>query len=281
MYYNSKMAAKTKSFSPSSDKPRLALQSWQRLGLPLEVCDFQPASKEDLYLAHDRQYIDNLLNCEVDNGFGNRSPKIARALPWVSGAAIAAALHSLKLGEPTFAPCSGSHHAYYARGGGFCSINFEIIAAQKARQAGAKRVGILSCDAHFCDGTTSIIERLGLDFVHHYSFGRFGVRPGDSANKWFKTFPEVLFGFEGCDVVIFGAGADAHINDDLGSGSLTTAQMARRDSYVFETMKTLGIPVTTILCGGYKKCPNKTIRPVLDLHDLTFKIACEVYNDSK
>lgn len=281
VFYNPRMIAKSKSFSPSPGKPKLAVESWKKMGWPIQICGFTPASYEDLYLAHSKEYIDKLLKCEVHNGFGNNSPEVAKALPWVSGAVIAASLHSFRSGESTFAPCSGSHHAHWNHGGAFCSINYEVVAALKAKQAGAKRVGIISCDAHFCDGTASIIEQLGLDFIQHYSFGKYGVRPGDSAREWLKNFPEVLLSFEGCDLILYAAGADAHINDDLGSGSLTTAQFALRESYVFETMNMLGIPVVVTLAGGYKWDKQRTIRPVLDLHDLTFKIANEVYGLSR
>ncbi|OZB47637.1 MAG: hypothetical protein B7X60_05745 [Polynucleobacter sp. 39-45-136] len=72
----------------------------------------------------------------------------------------------------------------------------------------------------------------------------------------------------GCDVILYQAGADPHINDPLGSW-LTTAQLFERDLLVFQAAAELGIPVAWNLAGGYQT----PLRRVLEIHDNTMR-AC-------
>jgi acetoin utilization deacetylase AcuC-like enzyme len=44
--------------------------------------------------------------------------------------------------------------------------------------------------------------------------------------------PALVARFAGCELLLYQAGADAHINDPLG-GWMTTEQLARRDHIVF------------------------------------------------
>ena len=79
-----------------------------------------------------------------------------------------------------------------------------------------------------------------------------------------------------CDVILYQAGADPHINDPLG-GWLTTEQLAERDQIVFTMAKRLGIPIAWNLAGGYQTDEDGGIRPVLDIHDNTMRICHETY----
>jgi len=63
---------------------------------------------------------------------------------------------------------------------------------------------------------------------------------------------------ERCDVVLYQAGGDPHINDPLG-GFLTTSEMSLRDRYVFEGLAARGIPVAWNLAGGYQRPLEKVV----------------------
>jgi acetoin utilization deacetylase AcuC-like enzyme len=78
--------------------------------------------------------------------------------------------------------------------------------------------------------------------------------------------------FDGCDVLLYQAGADPYIDEPLG-GWMTTEQMAERDKIVFETAKKMEIPIACNLAGGYQK----DIRKVLDIHYNTMKACWAVY----
>jgi len=268
-YLQQQTAKRNNSFSPSATKPALAVESWQQLGLPVDIVAFAPATREQLYTVHDPNYVDGVLDLRRSNGFGNRLPEIAEALPYVAGSMVAATLHAYKTGETTFSPTSGAHHAGYDHGGGYCTFNFLALAAVEVHKAGAKKVGIIDCDMHYGDGTAEIIRTLGLHFVRHYSFGG-DISCRETAEQWLARLPALVQGIaQEVDVIIYNAGADPHVDDPLG-GVLTTVQLKQRDEIVFAASQMFNVPVAVSLAGGYQK----DIREVLDVHDNTFKLAC-------
>ena len=72
----------------------------------------------------------------------------------------------------------------------------------------------------------------------------------------------------GCDIVLYQAGADPHVDDPLG-GFLTTTQLATRDWKVFDGLRQHGIPVAWDLAGGYQTPLSK----VIEIHVNTFRAA--------
>ena len=78
-----------------------------------------------------------------------------------------------------------------------------------------------------------------------------------------------------CDLILYQAGADPHINAPLG-GFKTTAQLQCRDKLVFLLCHQSGIPVAWNLAGGYQRDADGGISPVLAIHDNTL-MACRVF----
>ena len=144
------------------------------------------------------------------------------------------------------------------------------LAAVIAHKAGAERIGIVDLDNHYGDGTQDIIDRLGLNYIEHYSFGANYPRAGKASDQWLKALPSILTKMKDCDLLIFNAGVDPHINDPLG-GVLTSKQLYERDLIVYEFAKTAGIPIVTSLAGGYQRDKAGSITPVLELHNQTMK----------
>lgn len=253
------MVAASGGYSPSAAKPAAAVASWQQLGIPLSIKSFSPLTRPQMKRAHDARFVDDLLDCRINNGHNNRSAGIAASLPYTSGSLLAAAQEALANGIGAVSPTSGFHHAGYARAGGFCSLNGLMIAALNLPDC---KVGVLDFDQHYGDGTDAIIRHLGLSerVIHR------GHPGGGNAERWLKTIPGTLDAFNGCSVVLYQAGADPHINDPLG-GWLTSDQMRRRDRLVFEGLLARGIPVAWVLAGGYQT----PFRAVLDLHDATMQ----------
>ena len=264
------------SFSPSAEKPAKVLDSWRKLDIPFDVISFDPLSVDEIALAHDWNYVNRVMALKVDNGFGNRSPMIAKTLPWVSGSMVAAALHSYHTGEISFSPTSGAHHACYCHGGNFCTFNFLVIAAIKAHQAGAAKIGILDLDFHYGNGTANIIRHLEIDYVVHYSFGKDIIELRGNDKAWLARLPNIVNIFRDVDLLIYNAGVDSHIDDPLG-GVFTTRQMAKRDLLVFKAAKQLDLKVCVSLAGGYQRDENGNIFKVLALHDATFKTGWMAY----
>ncbi len=273
IFYSERMVADIESFSPSAGKPRDVVQSWRALGIPLRIVPPQPVSVDQLCLAHDRGHVEDILACRTRNGFGNMSPTVAEALPWTSGSMLSAAREAMANGHVAVAPCSGFHHATYDGAGGFCTFNgLMVTAAVLLHEGHIARVGILDCDTHHGDGTEAIRHKLGLEaHVPHYSTGATWHQPSQ-AKKFLRTLPSIVESFAGCDVLLYQAGADPHIDDPLG-GWLTTEQLAERDRIVFETAHRIGLPVAWNLAGGYQT----PLRRVLDIHDNSLRICAHVF----
>jgi acetoin utilization deacetylase AcuC-like enzyme len=111
--------------------------------------------------------------------------------------------------------------------------------------------------------------------VHHVTVGALYGTPED-APRFFKALPELLRGFGDCEVVLYQAGADPHVDDPLG-GWLTTAQLREGDVQVFEGLHAQRVPVAWNLAGGYQKEKDGSIPKVLELHDQTLRACAEVF----
>lgn len=258
------------SMSPSAGKPAQVMAHWQRTGIPLLVMPVVPATHEQLALAHDRTYVDDVLACRRTNGFGNRVPEVAATLPWTTGSLVSAALHVARHGGVAISPTSGFHHARHASGGGFCTFNGLMVAARVLQQDGlARKIGILDIDVHYGDGTDAIVHKLGLTDIHHWTIGAHYHVPSQ-ADEFLARFPAVLAGFDACDVVLYQAGADPFIEDPLG-GLLTYEQLRERDRLVFRHFARTRVPLAWNLAGGYTRDQDGTIAPVLKIHEATLQ----------
>jgi len=268
VFYTPAMVADSGSYSPSAAKPASVVASWQRPGRPLSIVPPQPLVAEHFGVAHDAAFVADILAGRRTNGFGNRSPEVAASLPLTSGAFLAAAREALRNGIGAVAPCSGFHHAGYDFAGGYCTFNgLMVTAAILLAEGKARKVGILDFDQRWGNGTQDIIDRLHFgDAVVHYSPREYSRAA--KAEAFLTAIPKILERFAGCDLILYQAGADPHVDDPLG-GWLTTGQIHRRDRAVFDGLRHLAIPVAWNLAGGYQRDAEGGIRPVLDIHDST------------
>ena len=137
-------------------------------------------------------------------------------------------------------------------------------------------MGILDCDEHYGDGTDDILDTLdgARTWVSHYTAGErwhFGDAP-----FFLEQLPEIVRTMACCDIVLYQAGADPHVDDPLG-GWLTTQELRQRDAIVFETLCAMGIPVVWNLAGGYQMEADGSIPKVLEIHDNTMRECARVY----
>lgn len=272
VFYTERMVAESESFSPSAHKPREVIKSWQALGLPLDIIEPEAVTIDQLALAHDRSFVEGVLSCTRNNGFGNRSAAVAAALPYTSGAMLAAARAAIDNGGATVAPCSGFHHAGYDSAGGYCTFNGLMVTACVLRgERLARTVGILDFDQHWGNGTEDIMERIDASWVRHYSAGGNWHSP-DQAELFLQTIPKIVESMSDCDLILYQAGADPHIDDPLG-GWLTLAQLRERDRIVFESAQRYGAPIAWNLAGGYQE----PLRKVLEIHNNTMLECISVF----
>lgn len=279
VFFSKDMVAVNDSPSPSAGKPVLVVESWKKLGLQLEFHEPTPATLDELTLVHDKTFVEDILACRAENGFDNRSVEVATSLPFTNGAMLSAARHVLKTGgSVAAAPCSGFHHAGYKKAEGFCTFNGLMVAAAALKRDGlVKRVGILDFDMHYGNGTDNILNVVkgSSEYVEHYTAGAF-YQDFKQAPRFFKQLPDILKIFKDCDIVLYQAGADPHIKDPFG-GWLTTDELRIRDSFVFETLSVMKIPVVWNLAGGYQVEADGTIPKVLEIHDNTMRECARVF----
>lgn len=269
VFYTAAMVADSGSMSPSAAKPAQVVASWREL--PIDVIEPTPVTVDDLARVHDRAWVEDVLAGRAANGFGNRSREVAATLVWTNGSMLSAARHAIAMRTIAAAPCSGFHHAG-RRAGAFCTFNGLVVAACALRAEGlAKRVGIVDLDMHYGDGTDDLIEQHGLDFIDHFTAGA-DYHSELQAPRFFECLPDRLRAMANCDVILYQAGADPHIDDPLG-GWLTTEQLHRRDTIVFGEFASRQIPVAWNLAGGYQVEPDGSIPRVLEIHANTARAA--------
>lgn len=280
VFYDPMMVAPEQSGSPSASKPLPVVESWRRQ-FPVRLEPVTPVRRDELKLAHSPAYVDAVLTGRRSNGFGNRDAAVARSLHYTVGSMLSAARYAVARGGVAVSPSSGFHHAGYDSGGGFCTFNGLMVAAIALKQAGlVRRVGILDCDAHYGDGTDDIIDELGIDYVTHctgflqsarwrHMCARGGAPETPRMQEWLT---DALDAVRDCDLVLYQAGADPHVDDPLG-GYLTTEDMLRRDEMVFAQVRA---PLVWNLAGGYQNLPQ-----LLKLHDNTMRACVARYVASK
>lgn len=277
VFYTPKMVADSGCFSPSAAKPIKVVESWKKQ-FDIVLIEPAPATIEEFNRAHDPFFVDEILTCRQNNGFGNKSSEVAVSLPYTSGAMLAAARHVMKTRTAAAAPCSGFHHAGYLTPEGYCTFNGLMVTATAlheefpvpSRPEGLK-VGILDLDMHYGNGTDNIINRLHAhSWVKHFTGGarfNFATQVPDFFANW---LPRAVQEMITCDIVLYQAGADPHLLDPYG-GWLTTEQLRIRDAYVFTTLAASGTPVAWNLAGGYQVEPDGSIPKVLEIHDNTMR----------
>jgi acetoin utilization deacetylase AcuC-like enzyme len=276
VFYRPEQVATSYQPSPSALKPKLVVADW--LADPLinaEICSYEPVSSKTLKLAHDPRYVRGVLSGSIENGFGNRDIEVGASLPFTTGSMVAAAEYAVLHREAVSSPTSGFHHAEYAGAMGYCTFNGLMVAALALKEAGlVNQIGIIDCDAHYGKGTDNIIRQLNINWIEHHTLGKHFSNPGDAEGGRFESWlKRAIKNCKDCDLVLYQAGADAHIDDPLG-GFLTLEQMSWRDRKVFEGLGHL--PLVWNLAGGYQIGPGTTEaqkrEPILALHRETARL---------
>jgi acetoin utilization deacetylase AcuC-like enzyme len=84
-----------------------------------------------------------------------------------------------------------------------------------------------------------------------------------------NALPQVFA--SGPELVVYVAGADPFEDDRLGGLALTKAGLLARDRLVFATARAAGVPVVTVLAGGYATSIDDTV----DIHVATIGALAE------
>jgi acetoin utilization deacetylase AcuC-like enzyme len=114
----------------------------------------------------------------------------------------------------------------------------------------------------------------GKNYPFHKVAGCVDVELNDGANDdeylefLFRALPRAIAAAR-ADLVIYLAGADPHEGDRLGRLALTFDGLARRDAFVLEQIREVGLPVAVTIAGGYGRDIEDTVR----VHAATARIA--------
>lgn len=267
------------SFSPSAGKPEQVVNQFQRTGRIDIRSGWLPLTRKEIYIAHNPKFVDDVLDLKRANGFANKLASVAASLPYTNGSFYHAAEYAYKNNTVAMSPTSGFHHSGYNDCHGYCTFNGLMITTflLYSRYDSLKKIGIIDFDAHYGDGTVNILSKFpnASKFVEHLSFGEI-ARSEYEFDKWLDRLDSTLENrFGDCDIWLYQAGADPHIDDPLG-GYLTTEQMKRRDDIVFKVAKKLNKPIVWNLAGGYQH----PLQNVLDIHNNTLQACLEHYIDA-
>ncbi len=165
--HNRCLSAKGAAESPENPERLKKLESvFEVSGLSKRLLTFEceSATDNELFLAHDTAYIENLKALAKVNGHLSEETTVTEALLEAAyknvGAAIKAVTSVVNSDVKNAFVCARppGHHAGRNFGGGFCFINTVAATAYYAIQnCGASRVAILDIDAHRANGTADIV----------------------------------------------------------------------------------------------------------------------------
>lgn len=236
----------------------------------------KPAAFEEAVLLR-AHTADHLKRLEESGDFDADTPHLPNIVARAR-ASVGAGLEALKAaraGEPVFSLMRPpGHHATRSRAMGFCYLSNIAIAVLEAQATGVKRVAVYDFDVHHGNGTEAIlVNKPGAAF---YSIHQYPCYPGTgSRNVGDNCFnypvpphtprQEYRHILEGAlenlkkfkpDLVGVSAGFDAYAHDPLAQETLE----AEDYHWLGESMRKLGVPVFSLLEGGYSD----------DLPDLIF-----------
>lgn len=245
---------------------------------PAEVVEPQPASVEDVLLVHTDDYVTRLRAGALT------ARELRRlGLPWskalvrrsflATGGTLLAARGALAGGVGSNL-AGGTHHAYPDHGAGFCVLNDVAVAVRVLLRDGLiGRAAVVDCDVHQGDGTATIFEgdpavfTFSMHGAKNYPLFKArssldvelpdGTGDGEYLNALARGLPRV---FEHRpDLVFYLGGADPFAGDKLGRLAVTVEGLRARDELVLGACRDAGVPVATVMSGGYAADINDTV----------------------
>ncbi|HCY28793.1 MAG TPA: histone deacetylase, partial [Alteromonas macleodii] len=148
----------------------------------------------------------------------------------------------------------------------------------------AGRILIVDLDVHQGDGTAKLAENdrdiftLSIhgekNFPHRKQRSDIdiGLDKGTEDDEYLTTLEQaltmVMRQFQP-DAIIYDAGVDVHVNDDLGHLHISTQGVYERDTQVFALAERLGVPIAAVIGGGYQR----DIAALVDVHIQLYRAA--------
>jgi acetoin utilization deacetylase AcuC-like enzyme len=233
--------------------------------LPITWAKARLAEDTSILRAHTKHHLERLSVAEDFDPDTAWFPEITERARASAGAALEAMKRARK-GESVFSLMRPpGHHATRGKAMGFCYLNNIAIAALEALATGVKRVAIYDFDVHHGNGTEAILVDVpGTAFfsIHQYPCypGTGGRNVGENCFNYpvppltprkeyrhiFHSALEHLKDFEP-ELIGVSAGFDAYARDPLAQETLE----AEDYHWLGESLRALGVPVFSLLEGGY------------------------------
>jgi acetoin utilization deacetylase AcuC-like enzyme len=260
------------------------------LARPEQLHQPLPIPRRALELVHSRAYHEGFsqdsLPAQAQRRIGlpATTPLVRRTWLAVGGTLLTARL-ALAHGLACHL-AGGTHHAFPHYGSGFCIFNDVAVAARVLLAEGAvARLMVIDLDVHQGDGTAAIFAGDGRVFtLSAHAASNFPLRKQTSDHDLpladdldddaylaavGRLLPELLEQVQP-QLVLYNAGVDPHRDDRLGRLALSDTGLLLRDRMVLEACLRRGIPVATVIGGGYDALPALVRR-----HALVFRAAAE------
>lgn len=218
----------------------------------LDLREVKPAIEADLYLAHDRDYVDSVMAGRRSNGYENTDQRVVESSLWAVGAMIQAAFHAHKTPSPVLVPCSGFRLAGYAEGGAFSTFNGIAVAATRfLAENPSATIGILDCANGRAVGTEDILTKSSnlskqVMFISSACDYLGGPRDELAFLEWLDSALEKINNAR-CSLIFYVAGPEYSLLGTNGVRLSMTGQMLR-DRRVFSRIRA---PIVWSLAGGY------------------------------
>ena len=267
-----------------------ALLHNQGLASPEQLHTPLPAPRRWLELVHQRRYHQAFARNELTAadqrriGLPATLPLVRRTWLAVGGTVLTARL-ALSHGVACHL-AGGTHHAFPDHGSGFCIFNDCAVAARVLLAEGAvQRLMVIDLDVHQGDATAAIFaDEPQVLTVSAHCASNFplrkqhsdvdlpladGLEDVDYLRAIGDLIPDLL-DQQRPQLVLYNAGVDPHRDDRLGRLCLSSDGLLNRDRLVLDACLRRGIPVATVIGGGYD-----ALEPLVKRHSLVFRAAAE------
>lgn len=259
-------------------KYRLVCEQLQKRGIASDRwIEPKPASRDDLLLAHEPAYVDDLFQARLTSRTASSelpiSERIVTTFLLASGGTIRACREAMEK-DCAVNLSGGFHHAFPDHAEGFCYVNDMAVAIRKLQQQKqGLKAAVIDCDLHQGNGTAFIFK--DDESVYTFSIHQRDLYPPKEDSSWDihlkngveddeylaqlrKAVPAIIDKFKP-GFILYQAGADPYKEDQLGNLKITIDGLKARDDFVFGECKKHGIPVAACLGGGYAVNTNDTV----------------------